>query len=156
GGGSTLTFTPTDDAYVRSNHPGENTGGQATIRAFKDLAETNSYLKFSVAGVSGPVTSVTLRLFVVDGSAAAGSIYGVTDTGWSEGTITWATRPDVGSLLAAGGSAPAGTWVDFDLGSVVAGDGTYSFALKDGNANAVWYSSKEGANDPQLVVTFGS
>jgi trimeric autotransporter adhesin len=156
GGGSTLTFTPTDDAYVRSNFPGENTGGQTTLRGFKNLAETNSYLKFSVAGVSGPVTSVTLRLFVVDGSTAAGSIYGATDTGWSEGTLTWSTRPEVGSLLAAGGSAPVGTWVEFDLGTAVAGDGAYSFALKDGNGNAVWYSSKEGANDPQLVVTFGA
>ncbi|HYY74937.1 MAG TPA: DNRLRE domain-containing protein [Gaiellaceae bacterium] len=156
GGGSSLTFTPTDDAYVRSNSLDENTGGQTTLRGFKNLAETNSYLKFSVAGVSAPVTSVTLRLFVVDGSTAAGSIYGVADTGWSEGTITWSTRPDVGSLLAAGGSAPAGTWVEFDLGAAVAGDGTHSFALKDGNGNAVWYSSKEGANDPQLVVTFGA
>ena len=156
GGGSTLAFTPTDDAYVRSNFPGENTGGQTTLRGFKDLAETNSYLKFSVAGVSGPVTSVKLRLFVVDGSSAAGSIYGVSDTGWGEGTITWSTRPAVGSLLAAGGSAPVGTWVEFDLGTAVVGDGTYSFALKDGNGNAVWYSSKEGANDPQLVVTFGA
>jgi PKD repeat protein len=156
GGGSTLTFTPTDDAYVRSSYPGENTGAQATIRAFKSLAETNSYLKFSVAGVSGPVTSATLRLFVVDGSTAAGRIYSVTDTLWSEGTITWTTKPEVGSLLAGAGSAPVGTWVEFDLGSAVAGDGTYSFALKDGNDNTVWYSSKEGANDPQLVVTFGS
>jgi trimeric autotransporter adhesin len=155
GGGSTLTFTPSDDAYVRSGIPGENAGAQATIRAFKNLDETNSYLKFSVAGVSGPVTSATLRLFVVDGSSAAGSIYSVTDTVWSEGTITWTTRPEVGSMVAGAGSAPVGTWVEFDLGSAVAGDGTYSFALKDGNANAVWYSSKEGANDPQLVVTFG-
>jgi PKD repeat protein len=155
GGGSKLTFTPTDDAYVRSNFPDENSGGQTTIRAFKNLAETNSYLKFSVAGVTGPVTSVTLRLYVVDGSSAAGKIYGVTDTLWSEGAITWSTRPSAGSLLASGGSAPVGTWVDFNLGSAVAGDGTYSFALKDGNDNAVWYSSKEGANAPQLVISFG-
>jgi trimeric autotransporter adhesin len=155
GGGSTLTFTPSDDAYVRSGTPGENAGAQATIRAFKNLDETNSYLKFSVAGVRGPVTSATLRLFVVDGSSAAGSIYSVTDTVWSEGTITWTTRPEVGSMVAGAGSAPVGTWVEFNLGSAVAGGGTYSFALKDGNANAVWYSSKEGANDPQLVVTFG-
>jgi trimeric autotransporter adhesin len=156
GGGSTLTFTPTDDAYVRSNFPDENTGGQATIRAFKNLAETNSYLKFQVAGVTGPVTSVKLRLYVVDGSTVAGKIYGVPDTSWSEGAITWTSRPPVGSLLASGGSAPVGTWVEFDLGSAVTANGIYSFALKDGGDNAVWYSSKEGANPPQLVVTFGS
>ena len=61
----------------------------------------------------------------------------------------------VGSLIATGGAAPLGTWVDFDLTSAVAGNDTYSFVLKDGSDNAVWYSSEEGTNDPQLVVTFG-
>jgi hypothetical protein len=38
----------------------------------------------------------------------------------------------------------------------VGGNGTYSFALLDGSSNTAWYSSKEGANDPQLVVTVGA
>ena len=155
GGGGSLTFTPTDDAYVRSNFPNQNAGGATTLRAFKNLDETNSYLKFSVTGVSGPVASATLRLFVVDASTVAGKIYGVTDTTWTEGAITWASKPDVGSLIATGGAAPLGTWVDFDLTGALGGNGTYSFVLKDGNSNAAWFSSKEGTNDPQLIVTFG-
>jgi trimeric autotransporter adhesin len=155
GGGGSLTFTPTDDAYVRSNFPNQNAGGDTTLRAFKGTAESNSYLKFSVTGVSGPVASATLRLFVVDPSTVAGKLYGVADTPWAEGAITWASKPDVGSLIATGGAAPLGTWVDFDVTGAVAGNDTYSFVLKDGSDNAVWYSSEEGTNDPQLVVTFG-
>jgi PKD repeat protein len=155
GGGGTVTLTPTDDAYVRVNYPDENTGSQTTLRTYKG-DRTMSYLKFSVAGVTGPVDDVKLRLYVTDPSDVAGSIYSVGDTTWSEGTITWNTRPSVGSLLGAGGAAASGTWVEFDLGAAIAADGVYSFALKDGGSDAAWYSSKDGSNPPQLVVSFGS
>jgi trimeric autotransporter adhesin len=156
GGGSTLTFTPTDDAYVRQPYPNEQTGAQTTIRVYKGASETHSYLKFTVSGVTGPVSSVELRLFVTDASAVAGSVYHVADTSWLESTITWTTRPTPGALITTGGAAPIGTWMEFDLTGAVGGNGTYSFVLKDGGDNAAWYSSKEGANDPQLAVTFGS
>jgi hypothetical protein len=152
-----VTFTPTDDAYVRSNLPNENTGAQMTIRTYRNgTTETHSYLKFSVNGITGPVSSVKLRLWVSDASNTAGSIYSLSDLTWSEGTITWANRPEAGSFITKGGAAPVGTWVDFDLTGAVTEDGTYSFVLRDGSADAAWYHSKEAANDPQLVVTFGS
>jgi PKD repeat protein len=157
GGGTTVTFTPTDDAYVRSNFPNENTGGQTTIRTYRNGAtETHSYLKFSVSGITGPVSSAKLRLWVSDASNTAGSIYALPDTTWSESTITWVNRPAAGPFIRKGGAASLGTWVDFDLTGTIAGDGTYSFVLKDGSSDAAWYHSKEAANDPQLVVTFGS
>jgi trimeric autotransporter adhesin len=157
GGGSTLTFAPTDDAYVRQPNPSENAGADATVRVYKSGAsDTQSYFKFTVAGVTGAVTSVRLRLWVTDASSVAGSIYSVADVGWSEGTITWTTRPAPGSFLTNGGGAPLGTWVEYDLTGAVEGNGTYSFVLKDGGTDAARFSSKEGANDPQLVVSFGS
>jgi unsaturated chondroitin disaccharide hydrolase len=157
GGSTSLTFTPTDDAYVRSNYPNENAGAAVTVRTYKSgTTETYSFFKFTVSGITGPVTSVKLRLFVTDGSPVAGRIYGVTDTSWSEGTITWTTRPVVGSPLGSGSSAPVSTWVEFDLGGSITGAGTYSFVLKDGSSDAAWYSSEEGANSPKLLVAFAS
>jgi len=157
GGGSSLTFTPTDDAYVRQPNPTENAGSDTTVRVFKSGAsDTQSYFKFTVAGVTGSVASVTLRLWVTDASSVAGSIYSVADTSWTEGAITWALKPDPGSLVTIGGGAPLGTWVDYDLTGAVTGNGTHSFVLKDGGTDAARFSSKEGANDPQLVVTFGT
>jgi PKD repeat protein len=157
GGGSSLTFTPTDDVYVRQPNPNENAGADTTVRIYKSGAsDTQSYFKFTVAGVTGTVTSVRLRLWVTDASSVAGSIYSVADTGWSEGTITWTTKPAPGSLVTIGGGAPLGTWVEYDLTGAVGGDGTFSFVLKDGGTDAARFSSKEAANDPQLVVSFGT
>jgi PKD repeat protein len=157
GGTTSLPFTPTDDSYVRSQYPNENAGRAATIRTYKNgTVETHSYLKFTVSGVTGPVTSVKLRLFVTDASSVAGKIYGVADASWSETTITWANKPAVGPLVGSGTSASLGTWVEFDLGASIVEDGTYSFVLKDGSSDAAWYSSKEGSTPPQLLVSFGS
>jgi PKD repeat protein len=156
GGGGTMTFAPTDDTYVKLSAPNKANGADVTLRVYKTSTEdTQTYLRFVVSGVTGPVTGATLRLWVVDGSVGSGALYAVPETPWTEGTLTWNTKPDVGNLLAASKAATLGTWLEFDLSRVVSGDGTYSFALKDGPSNTAWYSSKEGADDPQLVLTVG-
>ena len=151
--GPTLTFTPTDDAFVRSNHPDENNGDEDSLRSWKGSGQTNSFLKFDVTGVTGTVTSAKLRLFVVTQSPNAGNIYPVADTSWTEGAITWATSPAIGSTrIGQGGSAPLGTWVEIDLGSAISGNGTVSLALVGASNTAAWFSSAEGADPPQLVL----
>ena len=151
--GSTLTFTPTDDAFVRSNHPDENNGDQDSLRSWKGSGQTNSFLKFAVTGVTGTITSAKLRLFVVTQSPNAGDIYPVADTFWTEGAITWATSPAIGSTrIGQGGPAALGTWVEIDLGSAINGNGTVSLALVGASNTAAWFSSAEGADPPQLVL----
>jgi PKD repeat protein len=152
--GVTLTFNPTDDSFVRSNLPTELNGGLNNLRSFKSTAETDSYLKFTVTGLTGPVASAKLRLYVVDASPNAGILYPVADTTWSEQTITWNDKPPTsGAAIGPAGAAKLGTWVEIDLGSTITGDGTYSFALVGTYPDAAWFSSKEGANSPQLVLT---
>jgi PKD repeat protein len=150
--GPTLTFTPTDDAFVRSNFPDENTGSLDNLRSFKKTAETDSYLKFTVSAVTGSVTSAKLRLYVVDASANAGTLYSVADTSWSESAITWNTKPPASGPIGPAGKATLGTWIEIDLGSAISGNGTYSLALVGTYSDAAWFSSKEGAHSPQLVV----
>jgi trimeric autotransporter adhesin len=154
-GGQTLTFTPTDDAYVRSNAPNEKNGGAVTLRAYKSAtAQTDSYLKFTVTGVTGSITSAALRLHVAQASPDGGVLYPVADTSWSESSLTWATRPPLGSTaIGAAGAVSTGTWIEIDLGSTITGDGTYSFALAGRTTPAAWYDSSEAAsNRPQLVL----
>jgi PKD repeat protein len=153
--GVMLTFNPTDDSFVRSNFPDEHNGSLVTLRSYKKSPiETHSYLKFAVSGITGTVTSAKLRLFVVDPGPAAGTLYPVADTTWTEGAITWANRPALGGTsIATGGAATLGTWVEFNLGSTISADGTYTFALAGASTDAAWFSSKEGANSPQLVLT---
>ena len=155
GGGSQLTFGPHDDAYVRSSAPSGTSGALAELRVYKSSTlDTQTYLRFVVSGTTGPVTSATLRLFVIDGSPDSGTLYSVPETSWTEGTLTWSNKPPVGGMLAPAEAAPLGEWIEFDVTGLITGDGSYSLALKDAPATA-YYSSKEGANPPQLVVTTG-
>ena len=152
--GPTLSFTPTDDAFVRSNHPDENNGSLDSLRSWKGSGQTNSFLKFTVSGVTGAVSSAKLRLYVVQQSPSAGNVFPVADTSWAEGTITWATSPAIGSTrIGQGGPASLGTWIEIDLGSAISGNGTVSLALVGASNTPAWLSSREGANPPQLVLT---
>jgi hypothetical protein len=47
-----------------------------------------------------------------------------------------------------------GAWVEYDVASLVTGDGTYTFALIGDSSDNVIFSSREGSAPPQLVVTF--
>jgi hypothetical protein len=112
-------------------------------------------LKFDVTGISGTVSSVKLRLFVTNPSNDGGGSYAV-DNGWTETGILWTNAPPIsGSALAQPGPVALGTWVELDLGSgAVAGNGTFSFALKSASTDSAEYSTREGASPPQLVVTY--
>jgi hypothetical protein len=158
GGGGTLTFTPTDDAQVKSTSPTTNYGSLATIRLREDPAGDTyrTYLKFNVSGLSGTVTAVKLRLFVTDVSPDSGSVFAVTDTTWTEGTLNWNTKPAMGTtaLGSAGATSVVNTWVEITLSpSAVAGNGLVSLGLTTTSSNSAIFSSSEGANAPQLVVT---
>jgi acid phosphatase type 7 len=47
----------------------------------------------------------------------------------------------------------ANTWVEVDVTSLITGDGTYSLRVSTTSTDGADYSSKEGANPPQLVIT---
>jgi hypothetical protein len=70
-------------------------------------------------------------------------------------SLTWNNAPAADTnLLASLGSVSINTWYEVDVTSLVTGDGTYSFRISDSVGGAD-YSSKEGANDPELVITLG-
>jgi hypothetical protein len=150
--GGTLSFAPDADAHVKSAYPGTNYGTVNNLRL--TYPGINSYLKFTVTGVSGPVRSAKIRLFAYDGSDVAGSIYSVSDTTWSEGGLTWSNAPPfTGAPLSTVGAVADNNWVEFDVTAAIQGNGTYSFGLSTTSSNSVFYNSKEAAtNLPVLVV----
>jgi PKD repeat protein len=151
GGGSTLTFAPTDDAYVQSGSPTGNYGQATALRVRAPSPEYRSYLKFTVTGLSGPA-SAKLRLYVNDPSPNSGTAH-ATDPGWTERTITYANAPALGTALGNAGSTTVGTWVEIDLGTIP-GVGTYSYALASTSTNSANFNSSEATtNQPQLIVT---
>jgi trimeric autotransporter adhesin len=157
GGGGTLTFTPIADAYVVQDKPNNNYGTATTLRVRFTSSQTHyAYLRFDVSGLASSVSSAKLRLYVTDPSWDGGSVYSVSSS-WTESGITWSNAPAItGSPLGSTGAVATGAWVEVDVTSAVAGNGSVSFALRSGASDSALYSSREGSNPPQLVVTTGS
>jgi len=90
---------------------------------------------------------------VTDGSDVGGLVF-ATSGSWSESTITWNNEPAAtGGLLASLGSVDAGNWAEFDLTAAIGGSGVVNLVLQSTSTNSCLYSSREGSNPPELVVT---
>jgi trimeric autotransporter adhesin len=157
----TTTLTPVADTQVKSDSASTNYGTLTTVRVRGGTTASPTtywtFLRFDVTGV-GAVSNAKLRLFVTDDSNDGGTVYLIPNTpAWAETTLNWNNRP-VTTLPASGikaaGPVPLG-WIDIDLGTAVTGNGTYNFVLASASTTSAIYSSREGANPPQLVLTTG-
>src|SRR5205085_795067 len=120
----------------------------------------NSYLRFTVGGLSGPIQDAKLRLLATsDGTSFAPSVSASASINWVENQITWATQPgSFGPAYGGGIAIPPSTWAEWDVKPLVSGNGTFSFVLTTPNIDGVYFNSREAvaASRPQLVVTSGS
>ena len=148
-----LTFTPSDDSYIRADQPNNSFGGSTSLRVDGSPVH-EALVKFSVTGVSGDVANAVLRLYNTNSASLGGYLYAVTDSSWSEGSVTWNNAPASGGLLGSLGTVSPGNWYEVDVTSLVNGDGLVSIKITSDQSNGAFYSSKEGSNAPQLVVTF--
>jgi len=151
---ATTTFTATADAQVREASATTNYGTTTGLRVDAGSGpDIETYLRFGVAGLSGAVQSATLRLFVTSSTANGPAVYTTANT-WVENTITWSNRTArVGTGVDDKASVSSGAWVDFDVTSLVGGDGTYNFVLAGTSTDGIDFDSREATNKPQLVVT---
>ncbi len=147
------TFLAIEDAYVKTDKPDKNYGGDTWLRLRQSSSVYESLLKFDVTGLAAPPSSAVLRLYVTDGSPSAGAVSSVDPLAWNESSVTWNSRPASLTPVAADQSAPAGQWVEWDVTVAVSGNGLVSFSLTSTSSNSVYYSSREGANPPELVIT---
>jgi PKD repeat protein len=153
---ATTTFVATADAHVKSSNQTTNYGAVTTLQVRAPSPEYRSYLRFTVSGLPGPASAAKLRLFVTDASPNGGQIFLVSGS-WTETTITWNSAPPLGASLGTAGSVTAGTWVEIALpAGQFPGNGSYSVAITTSSTNSAIYSSREGTNPPQLVLTAGS
>lgn len=146
------TFHPVADATVREDDPDENFGTSSRLEA--DLSSMKrAYLKFNVTGMSGTPVSAVLRLYVVDDSENGPAAYS-TATSWAENTITWNNQPATsGGAFGDAGEIRSGTWVEYDVTSLVTGNASYAFALIPDSRDGADFSSREGHRPPQLVIS---
>jgi PKD repeat protein len=154
---STLTFAPVADAHVKSTSASSNYGTNTSLQIRQGDASNNTtyraYLKFTVSGLTGPVTSAKLRLYVSDASAQLTTV-SATTTSWTETGLTWNNAPAPGAFLASGGPPKLG-WLGIPLPTSAfgLGNGTYALVLTDGGTDSAIFNSREGANPPQLVLS---
>jgi hypothetical protein len=160
---SEFTFTPQHDAYVRSVSPTNNYGKASTLRIEGGSEQMNVFLKFEVAGLDGPVQNAKLRLFVVNASNEGGSVYAVSNnysgsaTPWAEQGLMWSNAPVIGgTALGSAGPVNINDVVEFDVTSVIAGNGIYSFGVKSNSSDRAYYSSKEDTIAPKLIIQTAS
>ena len=147
---SAATFAPLGDTYVDASKPTQSFGTSNAMRV--DTSPTRmAYLRFDVQGV-GPVSSALLKVFAETSSSAGLTLRSVANSSWTETAVTYNNAPGVGSVIAQSGPVTSGTWVTFNVASVVTGDGPVAFALTTSSSSAIRVASKESANDPQLIA----
>ncbi|WP_018348045.1 DUF7594 domain-containing protein [Longispora albida] len=158
---ATATFTSSADTYVSNDAPAANygTAGQLSV---DNSPVRRVFVKFSVSGLTQPVTGARLRIHVDDisngGSGTGGTFKAMTNTSWSESGVTWNAQPAIdGATVGSLGSVSRNTWYEINVGSVVRGNGTFSFGATSASTDGAYYDSREtGATAPQLVITTGT
>jgi hypothetical protein len=156
----TFTFSVGHDALVKSASPGSNYGTATFLRLRNASGDIyNTYLKFTVAGISGTVVSAKVRLFSYNGGPDGGAIRAVSNDynsggSWVETGLTYNNAPALtGGVLDSKVNVQDNTWVEYDVTSAVTGNGTFSFGLSSGSHDSVYfYSDEASANRPELVV----
>lgn len=160
-----VRLVPTADAALDSATPTENAGkGEFLVADAGPFRE--SVLQFYL-GIEreplGAIRTAKLRLHVAEstpsipdpGSVSAGTVSAMTGSDWSELSVTFANRPTTGRTLAAAlGAVAADRWVEADVTAVARNmvTNTLNFVLSSVSADGVYYSSRESAFPPELVV----
>jgi hypothetical protein len=153
-----VVLAPSADAHVQSGGPSSNYGTADHLRAKSDSTTYRAYLRFDVPSYVTDVRRATLRLRVTDASPSGGAVHAVpnvyagTSTPWTETGLTWSNAPAAGSALATAGSAATGAWIELDVTGAVAAPGALPLAIQSLSDDSVRYSSREGADPPQLVL----
>ena len=153
---TSLTFITNADAYVNQSNASTNYGNATTLQV--DGAsdpDLESFIQFTVTGVSGTIQSAKLRVRATTNGSANGPAAYATGNSWTETGITWNNRPGrTSGAVDNKGSIPTDTWVEYNVTSLVQGNGTLSFVLAADSTDAVIFSSRQGSQPPQLVITF--
>jgi len=90
-------LTASEDTYVDEANAGTNYGSDTTAQASlgKSDDETEALFKFDPSALSGTVTKARLKLNATSGTGNVCVL--IAPGSWSEGTVTWSTRPTYSS-----------------------------------------------------------
>ena len=154
----TVRFVAAADARVEEANPASNHGTSTTLRTDGGSdPDVETYLRFNVTGVTGPIASAKLRLRTGSDTADGPAVYGTDWTGL-ETAVTWNARPARTSAATDDkGRIGSSTWVEYDVTSLVSGNGAHSFVLATGSSDGIDFRSREYSDTtrrPELVLTY--
>ncbi|MDR3574445.1 MAG: DNRLRE domain-containing protein [Anaerolineaceae bacterium] len=140
-----LTFSAVASAVVDSSQP-DAVLAQSNLMT-DGVPEIDSYVRFNVSGLSGPVGSAVLQVTSASVSGSGFIVRSVVDNSWDPSSITFGNAPAMGSVLGSSGAFGVGVVTSLDVSAIVLGNGSYSFALTSSDPLPVSYSGTA-----QLVI----
>ena len=152
---SPLTFLAEADAQVDEDNPDTN-AGDSTFLQVDGRADpaVESFIRFTVTGISTSIENAVLRMYATTNGSGNGPAVYATSTAWEESGITWNNRPShAAAALDNHERINEESWVDYDVTAAVTGNGTFAFVLAADSSDAVTFSSRQGVQPPQLVIT---
>lgn len=157
-GSQLLTFAPDADAYVDQNRPTTNLGTLTSLHVDGSAGTGGlayeSYLRFTVSGLTGTISNARLRLYNFNGTVDGPAVYSAGNS-WTETGINWNNRTArTSGATDDKGRISANTWVEYNVTPLLAGNGTYTFNLATTSTDGIDFNSREATtNQPQLVIT---
>ena len=124
--------------------------GRSTVLVAGGLNRT--LLRFRVQGLGGPPSRAVLRVRVTD--ATTETLQVRTSPAFTEDDGQPALLlPSLFAISTLPGGAKAGTWAQWDVTSAVKGNGDVNLQVSGPLLDPASFSSREGPDAPQLVVT---
>lgn len=161
---TTITLSPTDDAYVRGGSYASSNYGSDSQLVIKQGSSSDyfrkSYLSFDLSneGLSS-VSSAVVRVYASTSGSIDITAYQTGDS-WTENAINWNNAPGFGSTLGAVSFSSSGQYYEWDITTYVqnelANDEVVSVAFYDAgasNTQIVLNSKEASSNTPQLVIS---
>lgn len=175
-----INIAATEDAFGRDGTTYQNTpfgtGNEIEVSNSAAGYRRKSILKFQLNGIPGEVASAKLWVKAAmrddnnKDKLSENGVYGVTQDGWSQNTVTWSTlparEPTVQSTRIipynSSNNASDWAWYDFDvtefIGREAAGDKVASLVIEQaGTVGTGFYTkinSSESAYKPYLEITY--
>ncbi|KKR80712.1 MAG: hypothetical protein UU26_C0011G0003 [Candidatus Daviesbacteria bacterium GW2011_GWC1_40_9] len=150
-----VTFHPVADSFVEASYPDKNNGSSSALGVDGSPIEI-SYLNFDFGSLAGKtVTSAKLRIYLTNFSTGTQNIKSVTNTSWSESSLTYNNKPTTGTTIASFAGNSSSTWKEVDLTPFLSDKAgqTFSLAVEQSATDGIDFSSREAMNKPQIVVT---
>jgi hypothetical protein len=151
---------PRADAWVGSDAPTVNHGSEAALYVDGSPSKL-TYLSYDLSGVTGDVTSATLRVTTTTGTSSGSPdrqvVHTVSDTTWSESGLTYDNRPSASTAeLGSVSSTASNSSYDISLTTAAiaaAVGGRLSLAIDSTGGDAFYITSRETATPPRLILT---